>query len=309
MLSYSDIIKKSYRVTISYPVLWLFGLFVVGGSNLNFLSYENIPLRHWYANRDWLGVLLFFQDHPGKLALLSLLVLLVSIGGLLLTNWSRVILLLCGESVLKNQRLDFDQQMKKSLNLLWPVIKISLWTSGFMLVVVAALFVPLLFLDLGQDFKIPLLVAATIIFLPLAFTVSCINIFTTFYTVFFKKPIATALNLGTDFFISRWSQILGLVLILAIIYCASFVVGVTLLFLIRLSFELLLSTLARFNILLFSAIIMGLKLVSNILLWFLIGGLSVFFNQALLILFLELNTPIKTEELSEMVLTPAQPSI
>src|SRR5437879_2270001 len=69
------------------------------------------------------------------------------------------------------------------------------------------------------------------------------------------------------------------------------------------------SLFAQFNILSFSAIIMGLKPVPVVLLWLLMGGLSVFFNQALLILFFELNTPIKNEQaLGENKIVPV-PSI
>jgi hypothetical protein len=309
MLSYSDIIKKSYYITIEYPILWLFGIFVVGGSNLNFLSYENIPLKNWYEHKNWLDYLLYFQQHPLVLGLLSLSVLLGSLASLVLTNWSRIILLLAGESILKNKRADYTLQFKKSLSLIWPVIKISLWTAGLMLLVAAALFLPLLFLDLTQSIKFALLSIASVIFLPLAFTISCINIFTTFYLVIFKKPIGSSIDLGTDFFVSRWPQILGLVLILSVIYCASFIMGVSLLYIAQVGLQFLLAELIKFNIFPFSAIIMGLKLVSRFALWFLIGGLSVFFNQALLLLFFELNTPIKIEEADSISIPATNPTI
>ena len=45
-----------------------------------------------------------------------------------------------------------------------------------------------------------------------------------------------------------------------------------------------------------SAIILMLKVFSGLLFWLMLGALSAFFNQALLILFLELNDPIKNLE-------------
>jgi hypothetical protein len=167
--------------------------------------------------------------------------------------------------------------------------------------VALALFLPLWFLGIDPVFLNTLILVGTMVFLPLLFAISCINIFTTFYAVSYGKTLAAALNLGTDLFVSRWVQILGLVMVLMAIYLGAFSLGVGLIYLARFIFELLFLFLARFNILSFSAIIIMLKFISNVLLWFLLGILSVFFNQALLILFFELNTPVEDEASAKQV--------
>ncbi len=44
MLSYSRILRQSYFITVRQPVLWLFGLFVFGGFNINFLHFGHKQL-------------------------------------------------------------------------------------------------------------------------------------------------------------------------------------------------------------------------------------------------------------------------
>ena len=306
MLSYSAIIQKAYRITLSYPSLWLFGLFVVGGFNLNYLHFEHIPLRRLILESRFLETVNFFQGHPGFLALASLSVLVFTLGGLIISNWSRIMLILLGQAALKNKNLNLPEQLKKSADALGTIIKISLLTSGLILVVALALFAWPIFLEVDANVQNLLLLAGLLIFLPLTFTISCINIFTTFYAVVYKKSIGAALNLGTDLFVSRWPQILGLVVVLMVIYLGSFILGISLIFLARLVFDHIFLLLLRFNILPFSAIIIMLKFIYNLLLWFLLAGLSVFFNQALLILFFELNTPIENAEAAkEPVVAPA----
>ncbi|HVY67605.1 MAG TPA: hypothetical protein VHA30_01770 [Patescibacteria group bacterium] len=293
MPSYSAIIKKAYRLTLAFPSLWVFGLFAVGGFNLNFLHYENIPLRKIKLSLQLLDLGMYFQQHPGALAGASLLLLALTLGGLVLTNWSRIMLIFMGQSAIESGRTEFVRQAKKSLAPLWLVIKISLLTTGLMLLVAAVLFGPPWFLDIDPGLQALLWTIGGVIFVPLAFLISCINILTVMYAVIYRLPLGKALNLGTDCFVSRWTQILGLVMLLAVLYCASFALGVALIFAARLIFSQLFLASRLFNILPVSVIIGMLKLVSNVLLWVLLAGLSVFFNQAFLLLFLELNKPVQ----------------
>lgn len=299
MISYSEIVKKAFYATITHPSLWLFGLFAVGGFNLNFLNFENVPLRKMVLEHDIMSLTVYSQSHPAVLAAASLAVLFFSLFGLVATNWSRIMLILLGDSIIKTQKPQVAEQIKKSGGSLWLVIQISMITVVFMLIVAGVLFVPPLLLDIDQSFKILLLEIGAVIFLPLAFAISCINIFTTFYAVLYKKTLTVALNLSTDFFVSRWTQILGLVAVLMVVYFACFVFGVALIFCARAFFGLLFLILAKFNIFSFSAIIGILKTGSNVLLWFLLAGLSAFFNQTLLILFFKLNIPIASENTLE----------
>ncbi|MBI5530820.1 MAG: hypothetical protein HY918_05005 [Candidatus Doudnabacteria bacterium] len=296
MLSYTNIVKKAYHTAIANLTLWLFGLFVVGGFNLNFLHFNNIPLRRYFLEGRILELAYYFQIHPGKLALLSSGILLFTLGGLFITNWSRIMLTLLGQDALENKPTSLKKHFSQSFHYLRPIIQISLMTSALMLVVALALLVPPMWLPVDNSLKIVFLETGVLLFLPLAFTMSCINIFTTFYVILHKQPLTKALDLGTDFFISRWSQVLGLVAVLMVIYFASFAIGVSFIFIFKEFLHFLLSFLLRFHILPLSAIILVLKIVSSLLFWFLLAGLSVFFNQAVLVLFNELCRPLEDQE-------------
>jgi len=296
MLSNTAIIQKAYRSAIYNPALWLFGLFVVGGFNLNFLHFQNIPLRKVFLENNPQDIALYLQTHPGALAFASATVLFFTLIGLVVTNWSRIMLILLGRQVLEAKPIAFKQSLRETKNSLAGIIKISLLTSALMCITAAVLIVPTLWLPMENPLRLLLLEASVVVFLPLAFTISCINIFTGFYLVLYKIPLNKALNSGTDFFISSWARILGLVLVLIIIYLASFAVGVSVIFLAKEILRLGLLVLVKFHILPLSAIILMLKTISTFLFWFLLSGLSVFFNQALLILFLDLSKPIENPD-------------
>ncbi len=306
MLSYAKIISRAYHSALHYPQLWFFGLFVVGAFNLNFLHFQNLPLRRLLQTGRPQEFAWYFQSHPGVLAAASAAVLLFAFVALVVTNWSRLMLIVLGQAALEGKPLQIIKAARESLLGLGVFIKISLLTSGFMLFAAMALFVPAYWLPIAESFRVYLIEVGVLIFLPLAFTVSCINIFTSFYAVLYRLGLGKALNLGTDFFASRWSQILGLVAILIVIYLAGFIAGVALIFITREIFQLIFEVFLRFHILPLSAIIFMLKLVSGTLFWFLLSGLSVFFNQALLVLFLELSKPLNAAEAQKsQVVVPA----
>ncbi len=296
MFSYSEIIRKSYISSINNPRLWLFGLFVVGGFNLNFLQFQNIPLKRMIVENQPVELFNFFQAHPEALAALSASILLFTVFGLVLTNWSRIMLILLGRQALESRPQDLKVSARESKKSLMGIIKISLLTSALMCVVAVVLVAPTLWLPMENPLRVLLLEASVVAFLPLAFAISCINIFTAFYLVLYKMPLNKALNCGIDFFVSVWPKILGLVVVLMVIYLGSFALGISVIFLAKEILRLLLLILVRFHILPLSAIILMLKTISTVLFWFLLAGLSVFFNQSLLVLFLELSKPIENPE-------------
>ncbi len=293
MLSYSTILRQSYNITIRHPALWLFGLFVAGGFNLNFLQFQDVPARHIreYASVNELAG--FFSSHPATLATFSISILIFSILGLVVTNWCRVMLVLLVEGILKTKFIEVREQMAKSKYALVPIIKLSLGTTTLIVIAALGLFTPAFFLSSNPQIQAFLWVAAAALFLPVLFALSCVNIFTTYFIILHKQKLSTALNLATDFFVSRWVQILGLTLLLMALYTACFFMGVSLIYLVKLLFRAIFEQFTNLEV---SAIILISNLVSNILIWLLLAILNVFINTALLLLFLQLNTPVEYEE-------------
>jgi hypothetical protein len=311
MLSYSQIVKTSYSLTIKNPFLWLFGLFVVGGFNLNFLYFQDIPLRNLQSQVSGMELLQYFETHPGVLAALSALTLVVTFGLLVLTNWCRIMLTLTTQELINSKQANLTEQLKKSPKHLIPVVKVSVLTSALMFVVVVGLLGAPFWLVKQPGSQSFLWTVGIVFLIPLAFTISGINIFTAFYIVLFKQPLGKALNLATDFFVANWAKILGLSAVLTVIYSACFAVGTGLFYLVRVMGNFLLLYGGQFGILHFSAMILVSKGLAGVFLWGLLAGLNVFFNTALLFLFLQLNTPVESskEKEKEMIVLPASPSV
>jgi hypothetical protein len=302
MFSYTKIIKDSYRITMQNKILWLFGLLVVGGFNLNFFYFQNIELP---SQSGMLEIAKYFQHHPGILALVSFLVLVVSLVSLVLTNWGRIILTLLTSKILETGRIDLQDQLKKSTKSLFTVIRISLLTTFLMICVAGSLLLAPVLLAANSPYQVLLAALGSAIFLPLAFTISCLNIFTTYFAVLWGLNLKKALDVGTDFVISHWSKILGLAVVLIIIYTLISVFGVAVFFLLK----LLKSYFEELGIWRNSAIMVLCRLLLWSFWWLLIAGLNVFFNTALLMLFLELVKPVKKDEVAakEMATSPALP--
>jgi len=291
MISYPQILKTSYRVTVQNPALWLFGLFVAGGFNLNFLYLYQTPLRGLLERADLKSLLDFFYSRPEALAGFIVLVLLFFISLLVLTSWCRTVLILGASSVLKKDRLMLAKQMKDSRNFLERVFIVTLLTSVLMVLVAAGLLGAPFFLVKDQAHQAQLWTAGLVFLIPLAFTISGINIFTGFFTVIYDQGVKKALNLATDLFIVHWPKVLGLSVVLMVVYSAAFAGGAGLIYLIRAVLDFLISWLNHLPFSGMSFMLIPIQALAGIFLWLVLAGLNVFFNTALLILFLQLTAP------------------
>ncbi len=269
---------------------------------MNFFYFQNISLPSQNSVSETAK---YFQQHPGALALVSFLVLIVSLVSLVLTNWGRIILTLLTTKILETGRMDLQEQFKKSTKSLLTVIRISLLTTFLMICVAGSLLLAPVLLAASSPYQVLLAALGSAIFLPLAFTISCLNIFTTYFAILWGLDLKKALDVGTDFVISHWSKILGLAVVLIITYSLVSVFGIALFFLLK----LLKSYFGSFGIWQNSAIMVLCRLLLWSFWWLLIAGLNVFFNTALLMLFLELVKPVKKEEspAKEMAVSPVLP--
>lgn len=299
---YTDIIKRAYYITKTRPLLWLFGMFLVGTFNANLFRFRNSFPETKYFNIDVYGMLWYFERHPGVLALLSASILVVAIGSLLLTNLSRILLLLSAQSALGTNEPAFAKQLKLGLKYLWPIIQISLFTTMFMLGAVAVLVAPLMVED-------PILQAALwglglIIFFPLVFTISSVNIFTGMYVVLHNLPVKKAFNAGTDFFIYNWTDLLGLTLVLLVIYLAGYSLVQSVWFLFKLLPNFGLPSMPALGALHFLRVFIIIKALGAVCLWILLGALNAFVNIVLLLFFNNRVKKIKSDA-PEQVTEPA----
>jgi hypothetical protein len=295
MLSYSEIIKKAFNITIQKPILWVFGLFMLGGLNLNlfrFLEFDYFSLKIEAVFLQWGKQLL---DRPFLFVLLAFGILCLLIVVFVFSNWSRIMLALKVRQALGERPKENEKIYSEAKKALWPVIKISLLTSLLIFAVSVVLLGPPFVFAPSYTYQSFLWNLGVVIFVPLAFTISCLNIFSAFYIVIFKTTFRASLNLCTDFFVVNWTKILGLGIILILFYLATFMIGRSVVFLITLFLQKAVLSSGGFGDLHFSGMILLAKVFTWFLLWLLISGLNVFFNSAFLLLFLEMNKPVKKE--------------
>jgi hypothetical protein len=301
MVEYSKIIKDAYLITKQNLILWFFGLFLLGGFNLGFLRFVELPSELTTKPQSVMSVFEYFQHHPGNLAIASASILLVAGMAIIVTNWSKVMLVLVGRSLLEGKPKPLSEQFEECGKVLWPVIRVSLVTSAAFLVVAAVAFAPYFILKDYINTGRVMLVLGSLIFLPLAFTFSALNIFASLFIILYKVPLYKAFTQATDLFIMEWPQLLALGVILMIVYSLSFVVGVGLIGAIRLLLSLILDYLGEFKFFPVSAIILIIRFVTVLMFWVVMAGINVFFNMAVLRLFLEIIKPKKAEPLKNPV--------
>ncbi len=307
MFSYTKILKDAYNITVKNPVLWFFGLFLFGGFSFIFLNFYDFSLKR-FQNQATLGdVVNYLGSHPGTLIGLIVVFLLFAAGVLLITNWSRVMLVLAVQSILETKSTELVKQIKSSRQPLWPVIKVSLITSAITIIAgIGFLLAPFWWIA-NVVYQSTLWTVGLVVFIPMAFTISCINIFTSFFVIVFKQGVGKALNLGTDFFIVNWSKILGISVVLMVIYSVSFISGIAIIYLVKLAVQFTLETLNQAGAMATPSIISLSQSISAVLVWVLFAGLNVFFNTALLLLFFQLTTQVKSDEEEEkkILISPA----
>jgi|GEM_PF-1255868 len=291
-----SILKRAYQVTIRYPALWLFGLLLAGGFNANFFYWANLRLR-WRNGGDLIADWIQQNFHTTHIVLASLLLLVAGIIIVVVANWVKIIFVIWVSDILKLPRMrpasstgqpDLHAAMGESRLYLAPVTAASVFTMFATGVVVAVLGggSQVLFDSRGVVWLL-----AALFLVAFVFFFSCLNVFTTFFIIFYRKSFGVALNLGVDLILSRARAVVEMGVTLLLVYGLCFFVGTSLLFLFRFSAVGTLSPLLRHGLVpstAFFALITGL---SGLLLWAWLAIVNTFFNLSLLLLFTHLVRP------------------
>ncbi len=298
-IDYFKLLKQAYNITIHHPLLWVFGLFMSGGFNSNFLYFANVPfgwrdrshafMSHWVAS-------LHSRSSVRSVAV-SLILFAIT---LVIVNWVKIIFVLKTSGLLGLQRrlspqaqkqqvnfeLSFREIITESLNSLSSVLAASIVTMIFVAIVFAILAsVNRQFGSIWTDIPwVPVLGIALASVLVIA--LSLINLFTAFFIILYRYRVIPAFTLAVQLIRKRWLPILETVIILMVIYGLCFFVGTSLVHLIR-SFD---------N----PDFIMYLQ--AGILVWIWLAIVNVLFNVSLLMLFsLLVQPPLYPEFVKETV--------
>ena len=277
-LDYWSIIKKAFHTTVRYPRLWLLGLFLAGGFNANFLYWTNLRLPwrdNGYDILAWLAQNIGARHHALVAAAIAII---LTVAVVVMVNWIKIIFILYISDVLKLKRMradistapqpSFKSALQESRRYVSSVIAMSIFTMVSTAIVIGVLGggSRLLFASRGVVWLI-----AALVFIGLLFFFSCLNIFGTFFIIFYRQGFKAALNLATDLIIARWQAIAEMAVLLMIIYGLCFFIGTSLLY----GFTMVASNVW----------------LSGLLLWAWLAVVNTFFNISLLLLFAQLVQP------------------
>ncbi len=264
-INYWSIFKQAFHVTSRYPGLWLLGLFLSGGFNANFFYWANLRLG-W---RDRGAGLWFWlsDDISVRTAAAVAGFLLVGIILFVAANWAKVLFILRTSDILKLQRMRPQSEqtiVQESPRYLASVITMSVFTVVSVTVVTIVLGGSPQWL-FSSDSSVWLL--AAVLYLALVFFFSYVNVFGTFFIIFYRRSFSSAFNLAFDLIFSRWRVILEMTVLLMVVYGLCFFVGTALLSVIT------------------------IPLLGGLVLWLWLAIVNTFFNVSLLLLFARLVQP------------------
>jgi hypothetical protein len=195
---FARIIKKAYKYTKSHKFLWLFGIPLISFGIL----YLVIKLAG--SQGVWLGYAFnFVSSNYGSLS-----VLIVLISGVFLGSWFRSALIWSGFKLENSELISYSLALRQTLKDVWVTIIIGLIAAIVMFLVIIWVSVPI-FLVFSRDliFRAVLLgVVGAVIFLPVAFALSLVNIFAARFRIIYGLSLKGSLQSGFDLLTSCWVE-------------------------------------------------------------------------------------------------------
>ncbi len=310
-MNYRNFLKQSYAITLNNPILWMFGLFLSGGFNLNLLYL--IALFRGKPN----SVLEFVQSMANGTAWWNIAaVVLVGIVGLLVTNWLKTVFIVeahghlhdssitsCALCIKNKDHPEWRARLPK-LGVVAQVLMASLITLG----VTVVLAIPLNHLITHNaqttspiGFSVTML-ASLILFC----MVSCWNMFTALYIIFHHMRLQVAAKAAMDLIVLRAKNVFEYTLLLLIVYGALVVVGSVLIILSQFSIAALSSPFHSWPQIT-SYVSTMVQIIGTVGFWVWLAISNVFFNICLIIFFDYLVKPVSKEKPVEAL--PATPAV
>jgi hypothetical protein len=217
-----EVLSQAYSLTIKNPILWLFGLVMLGGFNLSLINFFSIvPGGQW---KSWpLRIdTLFNSPLSGWIS-----VLFVIAATFVILNVIKIIFIVVMHNMLHQDETDLCLLCTKKetplpyLSWLGRVLLASLITIGFTLGVMLA---TNSLIHAGQ-YDGPVVVMINIFFIALVTgLVGIWNIFTSLFVVMYDLNFKDASNAALDLIVLRFRQLVEFALILSIIHAGAVLV-------------------------------------------------------------------------------------
>lgn len=218
-MNYREVLSKAYSITAYNPIIWLFGLVLLGGFNLSFLN-----------------LFTFLPDTLPSQWLLSvniLPIIVVGIVGFLLLNAIKIIFVV---TLHKNIHIKEQEQcalcMKKE-----KIIPFGFWYVQVLLASFITIFLTMVaMLSVNYLFKNSEsgeLVAVLANFVFLAIVIALLgtwNIFTTFFVILHDLSFGKAASLASDLITLQFRKVTEFVILLSALYAVAVLLSHTLLY-------------------------------------------------------------------------------
>ncbi len=132
---------------------------------------------------------------------------------------------------------------------------------------------------------------ALMLFIGLVFFFSCLNIFGTFFIIFYRQNFSTGLGLSFDLVRSRVWVIVETAVLLMVLYGLCFFGGTSIVFIFKFVSVKLFITLSSGGLISPLAAVRLVPALSALLLWIWLAVVNTFFNISLLLVFAQLVQP------------------
>src|SRR3989344_1614459 len=290
MFSYIKILKQAFGIVKTHKFLWIFGLFLVWGYLPN-LTYLNRTKPQLTASQSMLLLI-------GVVIILVLLVMIYF--------RARAGLIAATKSIIDKQPLTFEKSWKLGRNTYLRMFQVSLLVQICLSIIFLLLAFPVVYLAAG-DFTARALILgliALIIFLPIWFMATMVNIAAEVFIGIFNLSLSAAIASALDLTLKFWRQLFGIAFSMFGITLIGTLLSVVPAGLISLLFVIF-ARLAYHN---GSALPYNLNtvtlIVSSIVFFFVQAVISVYHQVAWVLTILELSKPQKVEEDKDLAQMP-----
>lgn len=301
---YFEVVKKAYELAVKNPWLWVFGLFIGGtlGLNLGSFNYAVPP----QAAKDYVGwrescqsVYSWVNSHPQEFALLASLVLVAAFILIVLSGLSKAAVIWATAKLKENEEVGFKKAVREGQRFLWPIVGLQLCITAAFFILLGLFAAPVLYLFLEGAIgrAVVLLLLALVILFPSSVVFIFLHRYGPIFIVLYRQRISQALQLSFNLLRQKVRESLIL---------AAFLIGISMLFLLGLTFLLIflslpISLLALLLVKLelaaaFYALVLGAAVLGIVLTIALSAGFAVYQNIAWVLAVQEL---VRTQKFAE----------
>lgn len=228
-MSYREVLSQAYSLTIRNPLLWLFGLVMLGGFNLSlvnvfsFVRGNELHRLSWMIENSFVSPAAFF------------LLMIAGVAAFLLLNLIKIIFIAVVHNFLHVQKDDECNLCVKikgqSENVDKPLpyftwLKRVMLASALTIALTAGITLAANMVLAASGYESPVAVVINLLFVAvIACVVGTWNIFTSYFVVLHGLNFKTASAAAVDLIAKHARRVAEFVILISIIYTASVVIG------------------------------------------------------------------------------------